>query len=588
MANRRFRKPRSRSMYDNTTMSRPNMNKPPDDQTIRDTIAPTQLVRPKYNDGPMHFRPWPALDPTQPDDNLLPGRMSVNPKGQNEWIVKVDVARYIGIKDDVCEPVTFCLYEPWMRREKSRSNPYRVFYRACSNAFENGRFSSNKKWDSDWNSLMKGKKGQGEAISKPKNVAFMQGILYYNARTDYSTYRDEGLPLGMAENDDLVVVQVAGKVMDKMLDLLDREKDNVPSDVDPETQPWKYFYYGDPTGIYNPQSGRVEGGVITTVFNPDVNKEFTKHTSWDLNQKRDFGGYEVALRPQYKDEDGRVFKPSLDPDQTQRVFDKSQMWFPNPDDPENDPGLIYFPSVEEQCLYIAKAFQTVPDLVRAAWADHEDEFITDDVKAVLNKRRSEVVPGEDDDEAPRSRRTKQDPMTQAQSQGEETFDEPDFGEENESEPEPVGDGGDEGFGEEPEFEGEAGSGEEPDGFGEEPEGFGEEGESEPEPETDGGEEPEGFGEDSEPDPDAGQEDPTAFPDDVEENTSSSSSGQSTGDDEPGEWDPSEEESQGQAEQQMDQSVQAAQSRGSKRSSKPPQSGKKTSKKMGAKRSQSKS
>jgi hypothetical protein len=427
-------KPRGASQYDNKTHGKGDSTMPPDDRTVKTNLCRVNVLRPKFKDGPMFFRPWPALAYEDPD-TLANGRASTESRGQSHWIVRVPVAKYIGLNDPSCEKVTFCTRLPWDQDGK-RNNPFSVLSYGAHDAHDAGKFGPGRKWDSEWNRFLKGKSGKGAELSKPTASWFAQGIVFANGDKDYTSGRD--LPLGMDENDALVVVQMSTSAGGKVLDLLDVPKKGF--DGDAEERPWEAFKYGDPTGVYDAKAGTVKGGVILVLFNPEKTKSIKKNTTWDPDAKQDsFKGYEAAVRLSYKGADGDKFPAQLREQDVENVFARSQFWFDEPDGGEQ--GLIYVPSIEEQCVLIAKAFRSCPKLITFAWADHEDEFLTDDVMGILNARKSAVMPAEDEDtddddfedeEPAKKKRSRKDP-TQSKAKATATAEEDEF-EDDDDEP----------------------------------------------------------------------------------------------------------------------------------------------------------
>jgi len=406
MARNRGLKPRSSGQYDNRSHGRREGGGPPDDRTINTQVARVNLVRARWKEGPLIARPWPALgyeDPTQ----LVPGRKHIDSHGQNHWIVRAPVAKYIGIH----EHFTFILYKPWeveTNPEVKKNNPYLVLYRAAKAALKAGNFGPGRKWDADWNKLMPtigGDDTGGAPMSNPNAVGFFQGEIYANGDKDYIG-NDRTLPLGAADGDDLQVVQIAGAAFDRLLDLLDTPKPDAEGDE--EKEPWKFFKFGDPTGVPQ-EDGSVEGGKFIYVFNPkrakvkdgDKGKIVTvggqsfmlSRSSWEgkISQTQ---GYETALASVFKSEDGTKFTPDLDNDRAERVRDTFQFWWD--DEESGQKGLLKVPSIEEQCVLIARAFQDVPKLLTYAWGDH-DEFLSGEVQDILKQKRTAAMPGDDDE-----------------------------------------------------------------------------------------------------------------------------------------------------------------------------------------------
>lgn len=427
-AKRRDIKARKPDDYDNERESRRETNIPPGNECLNLSLCSVNLMMPRYKEGPLYFRPFPALDWEKPQEILQPGRTSARDHGQGHWIRGVDCASYIGLPD--CDKFTFCLYPSSTPKNERARNPWRVFYRACQQAHDAGQFGPGRKWRGDWNPLLKGSKKGGASITKFTKLWFIQAAVYANGETNYMEERE--VPYGLGADDDLVVIQLKSGAAVGIMDVLDRKKKDF--DGDPEANNHTAsFRYGDPVGRFNPKDKTLTGGVIMAVYNPlhckntfrDPKTKKLVGTSWD-GKKPESGiwGYEGAVLRELT-LDGDTYKPDLGADEVQRIFDIGQFWFDDPNDPSQK-GLIRIPSLEEQCLMIAKAFKSAGKLVQFAWGDH-DEFFTDEVKAVLSARVSAVIPDEDEDEdedeegdedeAPRKRKAKKDTTQAAGKKG---------------------------------------------------------------------------------------------------------------------------------------------------------------------------
>jgi hypothetical protein len=361
------------------------------DQLLNHKVARAVVVRPRWKEGPMILRPWSALH--YEDQSLMPGRVGIAPGALSPFMVKVTIAKFIGLDDPSCERTSFLLYAPEDVANERFSNPYYILQKACHNGYKGTAKGKGtpRKWDGDWNSVMNGKKGAGAEMSMPADVWFVQGHIYANGEVDY--IKENGVPFGLGERDPLPVIQLSRECGAAFQNMLQIEKPGVElSDDDPAAG----YLYGDPTGVLNLETERVDGGLIVTVFNPAITKNITKHTSYDPNKESDgFQGYEVALSRSYVDNAGGKHTSTMQTEAVQKVLDNWNFWFT--DKETGAPGLLRVPSVEEQCLLVAKAFKALPALLYYSWADHP-EFFTPEVKAVLTSRRQTVVPGADDDD----------------------------------------------------------------------------------------------------------------------------------------------------------------------------------------------
>lgn len=372
---------------------------PPDDYTVKEDLCNVEVIRPRYKEGPLYFGVFPQLDPKDPENRLRPGRVKAAALAQTKWIHKEYCAPYIG-KD---EKVTYIMPHRTRQKKEFFKDPYWVFYKACKDAEEAGKFGKGMAWSGTWNQLMKGSKTKGgAAIVHPKPKFYMQGYVFQNGDRNYMDDEDRELPYGLQADDPLVVIEInenAGLQLMKLLDTPNKGFDGEVDESDPDSL-WEAFAY-HAIGRIDYEEKTISGGKILLVFNPGVTK-ISEKTSWDGQKPKNKApwNYEAAVRNVFKVDDHK-YTATLKGDQFDEVFNKVQFWRDaTAEDGTVQPGLLRYLSTEEKCLLIAKAFASVPKLVKFAWADH-DEFLTDDVKGVLNSRASAVNPGtagEDEDE----------------------------------------------------------------------------------------------------------------------------------------------------------------------------------------------
>jgi len=388
-------RPRNPENYDNETDSRIGQsNLMPGNFCLNETLGPCTMVRPSYREGMLVFRPWPQLDYANPSSKLQPARKSRQPHGQTNWLVKVMCVNFMGIPESG-HVYSFNLYHPRDLTGRE-TNPYMIFYRACQRAYRNGSFGVSMHWRGDWNRLMIAEKGKGAAIPKPSPRWYIQGHCYVSGTTVYADRADlDYKPYGLHPDDPLVVFQLSRSVGDALLDMLDIEKN--PEEVIPSEQKLpvrdlsEYFYYGSATGIFDESQRTLSSGLILTVYNPKVIRIETKHTSWD-GKMENVQDYAVALSRFYKTKDGRKYTADMNAEDVQQIFNKAQFWFDDPD--TGDPGILRFLLPEQQVELIARAFSSVASLVEYAFSDH-DEYLTNDILAILRKRKTIVLSEED-------------------------------------------------------------------------------------------------------------------------------------------------------------------------------------------------
>ena len=385
------------------------------DYTINTKCARVRVEVPRGKEGIMVIRPWPSLDPEHPE-RLEKGRIGPHPyKGHGGWLQPVTAISMIGIDKD--DKHTFLLYPPDAEKEVKDQNPVNILTRMCAVANDQGKFSSGGKWNSEWNRFMKGsQKGGGASIPKPGPLWFSLGSVYVNGEKDYLDEREH--PRGEDEGDELTILRLATGTGRTIMELFAEEKKEFDGDED--KTPSLKFVYGDPVGIPKHQEGIVKGGWFMTLWNPkNFRHKPTGPTSW-TGKKKEFQGYEVELSRKFE-HNGETYSSGLSADQVKLIVARSRFWFPSSEG-END-GLLYFPPVEQQCLYLARALRKVPKLYLLAMADHP-EYVTDEVKAIFSERTSAVKPGldgeddydeDEDEDAPRKKKKKKgrkDPTVQ--------------------------------------------------------------------------------------------------------------------------------------------------------------------------------
>src|SRR5262245_28010276 len=364
-----------------------------------------RLVLPK-SDGVCYFRPFPALDPADPEHRLLPCRKSMSPAGLTSWIVKVPAAKYIGLADGF--RATFILHHP-REKDKDSGNPYVVLFRACDKAKTKGQWGRGQRWKGKWNGLVSGGRtkagGYGAQMSKPCSLGFVQGAVYCNGEIDY--LKDLPRPLGFNDGDPTPVIQLTGVATTSLFKKLDKPRKGLETE---DTVNISNNFAWNPIGRFDAATQTVKGGMILGVFRPDNKTVKPQISTWDgeVGQQQ---GYELELTRELTH--NRVaYRPDLDVDATNHVFNRWTYWFDVHDKVAKRtlPGVLRLLSIEEQCAVIARCFKDVPGILRFGWYGHE-EFFTPEVKSLIAAAVSFAGPGEyrddegdDDDDAADGRR----------------------------------------------------------------------------------------------------------------------------------------------------------------------------------------
>jgi hypothetical protein len=380
------------------------------------------------------FRVWNNLDESDPKNSLYRGRLGpqMEQLGGMSFFGPVVVAPFIGIGANsnvagIANPKgqksTFIVTKqaPRVRSLKWKKNvmdvikegvpfwelPYPSFYDACTNAFKAGNFASGGRWDAQWNSLMSGGTTMSP-IPDMKTRYFMVGHFYElgkdlntKSRVVYgwdgkqkttSIVERNGVPFGLGESDPLVVAWMSGNAGEKVLDLCKTLKEEWTGDED--ANPAVSYKYGDPCGVYNKETGGVDGGLIFTMFNPEKYQPPShEHSTWNghVPAPTDFSSYHVSVSRTYKSADGTTYKGDLSPEDTKQIFAKNLYPWPQDGDDE-DTTLLHEVSVEEEAVLIAKGFVDIPDLLKFAWTSHPEYLEFDEVRSILGQRTTVAMP----------------------------------------------------------------------------------------------------------------------------------------------------------------------------------------------------
>ena len=368
-----------------------------------------------YSEGKTVFRVWNMLDPEAPGEALLNGRLSaVDRAGLNGMSISEPAVtvQYAGIRNDhqlANGSEGFqCSYIITRHKDHKYEGvgfwdlPYVKLRMTAHKAFENGKFSSGRAWKPEWNSLVNGKM---PPLGPFKQRYFVVASLYENgANLDLTRehvsytkangqgvsedYPRDGIPLGEKADDPLVVLELpisAGKSMMTMCNIEDPEWSG-----DEQADPAGPFVYGDPCGKFIKSKGVVKGGLLFTIYNPDV-IEITKDTSWSGGGgNAQITSYECAVAKGMMGPNGKI-SASFSAEQVDNVFNKHVfLWRDQEDDPK-DSFLLHEPSIEERCELLARAFSPVPELLEFCWMSNPEYLNFDSVAAILNNRTVSVA-----------------------------------------------------------------------------------------------------------------------------------------------------------------------------------------------------
>jgi len=379
-----------------------------------------------YKNGKTVIRIWNMLDPENPSDALLNGRLSaVDMAGlggmsisepaycvQYAGINKDTIGNYLSRPEDA-EPCSYII-----ARSKASvyegvgfwDEPYVKLYVTAKKARDTGEFGHGRAWDPKWNALMTNK--ENPALGPFKQRHFVVCSVYENGPSldltrEHIEYRKSGkdvskdiarngIPLGEGPEDPLVILQLPISAGKKLLQLCCAEKQDWEGDEN--VNPSVMFKYGDPCGHFDASSGIVKGGVFFTLYNPEK-VEIEKNSTFRGILNPQVVEYEAAVSKVYEGPNGKL-TADLSKEQVDNILSKHLFfWKESSADPE-DSYLLHEPTIEERCLLIAKAYKQVPKLLEFCWMSNPEYLNFDSVQTVLKNRKAVLVqkPDMDDEE----------------------------------------------------------------------------------------------------------------------------------------------------------------------------------------------
>ena len=401
-----------------------------------------------WDEGCCVIRPWNTRKSKDPEAGLNPGRIG---PGQAElggmaiWgpsvyvgfcgLSAVDTEK-LGISDPKSKTSSFIVnrgtpstkggkikyrngaYNVTKEGIPFEHQPYTSFHFNCKSAFESSSFGEGAVWNSQWNRLFnpmsKDTRGNtvsdriGNAIPQMENKYFVVCHLYeqgVNNNTESFRVRAEdgkfeskprnGVPLGLADDDPLYVLDLTFGAGRKILDLCKMQKEEWEGD--PETNPAGGYVYGDPCGIYDPETGAIKGGNIFTLFNAKVwQPKTSKNSTWNgVIPDGTVGWYDVKVTPSYKSASGKKFSASMTADEANRIKEMNRFgWKEDDEDDSNDAYLLHETSIEEEASLVARGFADLPQLLKFAWMDHPEYLEFDEPKSIVKATSTFAMPEE--------------------------------------------------------------------------------------------------------------------------------------------------------------------------------------------------
>ena len=360
---------------------------PPGDFTIVDNPPPIHVIRPQWNGPvPLTFRATPMYNREEARQAKLDGesptivdhgRDSATPTGWSDWVrYGVPVASFVG-KD---EKITFITYDPRdIKRHgyNPRTNPYNQLYWGLYNAnkAQEALVGGKDVFTKYWPGLQDRSNFKTSAFGgKPGDTMnFYQGLVFEycekrGGQFEVHTPCADGAPLGANKNDPTPVIQIkntGATALDTALDV---------------------------QGVDDPVS--LTDGPFMSFFNPQgPQAEFFE--DFDLGAmegKEERGGWRAFVSNEFTyTRKRKSHTVSNDITEYEDKILENITWWDN---------VLRFPSHEEICVWLAKAFRSMPNLLRYTWKD-SPEFFTDDVEGILVSRKVVSIPtdfSDDDDD----------------------------------------------------------------------------------------------------------------------------------------------------------------------------------------------
>jgi len=332
------------------------------------------------------------------------------------WFVILDVAHRVGIGDDA---KTFIMCDPLDEtRSRVDDTPYGILYRRIARAVKNAAgndnrvICGNKKISPKlWSDLLPNENTsyEAQAFMKPSKgrTGFISVLMFIdNGKLVFNG--ETGRPLGASPGDIAQLLMLSGSATETLRNRANDEAEGFDVSVADWGAAYKFgdFTQLDGSGrfmvIYNPDHHHTAPDVMRTgpAVTVDADAEYDPDVdAGRASGKRRAGGfasYEINFVPKVKlpvagggsavYSEQKLFK---NPDVAKTVLaNYDEIW-----------RYFYLPSVEEQCLWLAQAYRSKPELLLYGWADNR-EFFTADVNAVLAARVQSLVPAASQTEDP--------------------------------------------------------------------------------------------------------------------------------------------------------------------------------------------
>ena len=429
----------------------------PYDLTLNPNLKDVRLVYPSVymKGGLTTFRIWNMLDPEEPGESLLNGRLNEHELaglGGMSISEPAYCVRYAGINQDSgllqdpkgARPVSYVIC-----RDKNQviegvefwDLPYVKLRTVCNQAVKATQAGNvAESWDLQWNALITGKNA---CVSPFKQKYFVVCSLYNNGgqldlirelgkKMVNGTLQDVELPrngvaLGDASDDPLIVLELSISAGRNMLRMCTREqspwdpeawdaKHQIPKAVlkagQEEIDKWvneseqskelaeeqhHKRYKRDMGFKYGDPCGRFNsknGTVKGGVFFSVYNPEKVTIESPHTS----YSGQPTSTFAEYQclvhsqyDGPDGKITADLSAEQTDNIFNKHVYLWKASEQDADDSYLLHVPGIEERCVKIAQAFKQLPKLLEFGWMSKPEYLNYDEVQAVIKARKSVSV-----------------------------------------------------------------------------------------------------------------------------------------------------------------------------------------------------
>lgn len=375
-----------------------------------------ELLKPDYNKDPFpsvgHI--VPPITAIDANGRKVPKRFEAyrdghDAEGLMHWFVVLDVVKNVGIGDDA---KTFIANDPLDDSTDVAATPYAIMYRRIISAVKEFAATdrtiicgSRRVNPASWAALLPNNATsfKDHAFARPGSLrtGFVQWLPLYDRKR---VRIQEGRISGAGEGDPAYLMMLSGSAMQTLKDAACAATSENPTGTD-----WAASYvYGDFTRmdgegkfcvIYNAQyhvnAPMVLNRELPGAIRDAEEQEFDPSGPSAQAQKQEFAQYSVEFVP-------KVRLPSLDGRGTALYSERKIIGAPGVASQvlancSEIYDYFHLPSYDEQAKLLAMAFRSRPELIVYGWSD-APQFMTDEVKAILNQRTQVATPGNSQDE----------------------------------------------------------------------------------------------------------------------------------------------------------------------------------------------